>query len=99
MSSQKFKGEEVPFLEKKLKVTSKQGLHARPAALFVQLCSQFQSEIILKKGRQKANGKSIMSVLTLAAGPGTQVVIHVRGSDARKALSDIEDLFNGNFGE
>lgn len=99
MKSKNLKDEETGFAEKRLTVKSKLGLHARPAALFVQLANRFQSEIILKKGRQKANGKSIMDVLTLAVGPGAQVLVQIRGLDAKQAMAGIEELFQQNFGE
>jgi phosphocarrier protein len=86
-------------LEKKFVIKNKLGLHARPAAVFVQLANKFQSEIIIRKGRQKVNGKSIMGLMTLAAGPGSQVVVTVQGLDAKKAMAGIEELFAKNFGE
>ncbi len=85
--------------EKKLTVKNKLGLHARPAATFVQLANKFQSDIFVRKGRQKVNGKSIMGVMTLAAGPGSQVTISAEGVDAKKAIASIEKLFESNFGE
>jgi len=57
--------------EKKIVIRNKLGLHARPAALFVRTANRFQCEIMLHKGKQKVNGKSIMGVMMLAAGPGS----------------------------
>ena len=93
--------EENPELvsEKKFIVKNKLGLHARPAAMFVQLANKFQSDIFIKKGRHKVNGKSIMGVMTLAAGPGSQIVVSAQGIDAKKAIAAIEKLFETNFGE
>jgi phosphocarrier protein len=87
------------FCEKKFVVRNKLGLHARPAAMFVQLANKFQSEISIRKGKQRVNGKSIMGLMTLAAGPGSQVVISTQGLDAKKAMAGIEKLFETNFGE
>ncbi len=88
-----------PTCEKKFTVKNKLGLHARPAATFVQMANKFQSDIFIRKGRQKVNGKSIMGLMTLAAGPGSQVVVTVEGPDAQKAIDSIEKLFESNFGE
>lgn len=92
-------GDERLVCEKKLAIRNRLGLHARPAAMFVQLANKFQCDIWVRKGRQKVNGKSIMGVMTLAAGPGSQVVVSASGADAKKAIAGIEKLFETNFGE
>ena len=73
-------------------VVHPQGLHARPAALFVQLAKAFQSTVIVKKGRKIVDGKSIMGLLTLAAGPGSRIAIVTDGPDAEEALSQLVEL-------
>lgn len=88
-----------PAFEKKFTVKNKLGLHARPAAMFVQLANKYQSDIYIRKGRQKVNGKSIMGLMTLAASPGSQVVVSAQGVDAEQAIAGIEKLFDSNFGE
>jgi phosphotransferase system HPr (HPr) family protein len=70
----------------------RQGLHARPASLFVQLAKQFASRITVKKGRKIVDGKSIMGLLTLAAGPGARISIITDGSDAHEALRQLSEL-------
>ena len=75
------------------------GLHARPAALFVQMANRFKSEIEVQKGRTKVNGKSIMGIMTLAAGRGSQITIRVHGEDAAKAIASLTKLIRSNFGE
>lgn len=87
------------LLEQKFTITNKLGLHARPAALLVQTSNKFQSEISLQKGKQKVNGKSIMGVMMLAAGPGSVIAVRITGSDARKAMQAIAKLFQENFQE
>ena len=82
-----------------LLVKNRLGLHARPAALFVQTANRFKSEIEVRKGRTKANGKSIMGIMTLAAGPGTQIHIRANGSDAARAITALTKLIRNNFGE
>ena len=91
--------ESITTLEKKFVIHNKLGLHARPASLFVRMANRFRSEIIIQKGKQKVNGKSIMGVMMLAAGPGSRITIHVTGPDAARAVVELEKLFANNFGE
>lgn len=79
---------------KRLSVRNHQGLHARPAALFVQVASRFKSTVRLRKGRRVADGKSIMGVLTLAAERGSNVEVTVEGPDARDAMRVLEQLLS-----
>ena len=80
-------------------IQNRLGLHARPAALFVQMANRFESEIEVTKGRTKVNGKSIMGIMTLAAGRGSQITIRSTGPDAAKAISALTQLIRDNFGE
>ena len=73
-------------------VVHRQGLHARPAALFVQLAKRFVSSVTVKKGRKIVDGKSIMGLLTLAAGPSARIAIIAKGSDAQEALEQLCEL-------
>jgi len=75
------------------------GLHARPAALFVQLANKFQSEIFVEKKEQRVNGKSIMGIMTLAAGKGQKITITANGNDAEEAVKALEKLLKDKFGE
>ena len=86
-------------IEKKFVIRNKLGLHARPAALLVRVANRFKSEITLQKGRQKVNGKSIMGVMMLAAGPGSHLTVHIAGPDAVRAMAEIEKLIHNNFDE
>ena len=79
-------------VNKKVTIKNKQGLHARPAALFVQLANKFDSKIIIKKGDQAVNGKSIMGILMLAAEKGSKIIIEAEGSDAKEAILELERL-------
>ncbi|HNV85604.1 MAG TPA: HPr family phosphocarrier protein [Candidatus Omnitrophota bacterium] len=85
--------------QKKITVTNKLGLHARPAAMFVELAKKFESLITIRKGRQKVDGKSIMGLMTLAAGPGTEITLMAEGHDAKEAIQGLGKLFETNFGE
>ncbi len=86
-------------VEKRLTIKNKLGLHARPAALFVQTTSKYNCDIFVRKGKQKVNGKSIMGLMMLAAGQGTTLTVEANGPDARRAVQDVEKLINDNFGE
>ncbi len=85
--------------ERKFVIKNKLGLHARPAALLVQTANRFKSEVEIQKGRQKVNGKSIMGIMTLAAGAGTPITVRTAGDDATLAMEEIAKLIADNFGE
>ncbi len=85
--------------EKKVVIKNKQGLHARPAALLVQTANRFKCEVEILKGREKVNGKSIMGIMTLAAGVGTPITIRTHGEDAALAIEEIVKLITNDFGE
>ena len=80
-------------------IQNRLGLHARPAALFVQMANRFKSEIEVSKGRTKVNSKSIMGIMTLAAGAGTPITVRTTGEDAAEAMEAIAKLIDENFGE
>ncbi|MDP2939215.1 MAG: HPr family phosphocarrier protein [Candidatus Omnitrophota bacterium] len=82
------------MINKKITVKNKQGLHARPAALFVQLANKFESAITVKRNKERVNGKSIMGILMLAAEQGSQIIIEADGEDAFKAIAELERLVN-----
>ena len=74
-----------------------QGLHARPADLFVKLASRYESNIEVIKDGERVDGKSILAILTLAAVQGTQLRIEATGPDAEAALEALADLVLRNF--
>ena len=74
-------------------------LHARPADLLAREARRWQSRIELVAESQRADGKSILEVLTLAAESGTRLVVEATGPDAREALEAIGSLFDRNFNE
>ena len=75
------------------------GMHARAAARFVQESCRFQSQVWLKKGSNRVNGKSIMGILTLAAARGEEIVIEVQGHDETEALDALRSLVDRGFEE
>jgi phosphocarrier protein HPr len=86
-------------ITKELVVLNKQGIHARPAALFVKIANRFDCEIFVEKDGEKVNGKSIMGLMMLAAGPGSRLIIHADGGDATRAVLEIEALIRRKFDE
>jgi phosphocarrier protein HPr len=87
------------MVRKEIMITNKLGMHARAAAKFVNLASNFVSEVELEKGSRKVNGKSIMGVMMLAASKGSIVTVYARGEDEEEALRDLEALVERRFGE
>ncbi|MBN3038948.1 MAG: HPr family phosphocarrier protein [Candidatus Omnitrophica bacterium] len=80
------------MIKKALTVRNRLGLHARPAALFVQMANKFDSEISVQKGDQLVNGKSIMGIMMLAATQGSRIQIIAKGADAQEAINQLEKL-------
>ncbi len=85
--------------EIEVQVANRLGLHARAAARFVQLASSFESRITVSRDGSRADGKSILGLLTLAAREGTRLRLSAEGSDADDALAQIETLVRDRFGE
>ena len=79
-------------MEKEVIIKNNQGLHARPAAIFVQLANKFDSNITVRKDSQEVNGKSIMGILMLAAEKGSRVTIVAEGIDAEEAIEQLVRL-------
>jgi phosphocarrier protein len=80
-------------------VANKLGIHARPAAMFVKIANRFTCDIFVEKDGEKVNGKSIMGLMMLAAGPGSRLTVHAEGQDASQALAEIETLIKRKFDE
>jgi phosphocarrier protein len=85
--------------EETFEIINALGLHARAAAQLVQLANRYKSEVTLVCEGQKANAKSIMGVLMLAAAKGMQVTVKCKGEDAEACLKDIGRLIANRFGE
>ncbi|MBX7073900.1 MAG: HPr family phosphocarrier protein [Pirellulales bacterium] len=80
-------------------VTNPQGLHARPADLFVKLAQQYRSQVEVSKESLRVDGKSILDILMLAAVEGTPLAIEVTGDDAQDALDALCRLVEQNFAD
>ena len=80
-------------------VANQQGIHARPSTAFVKLASKFKSDVFVEIGGDMINGKSIIGLLMLAAGPGSKLKIICEGIDADEAAKALAELVNSKFGE
>ena len=80
-------------------VSNPQGLHARPAEMFVRMANQFEARIEVIKDGECVNGKSILEILTLFAVQGTQLSIRATGCDASDAVKSLTELFAEGFAE
>jgi phosphocarrier protein len=82
-----------------LPIINKLGLHARASAKLTQLASQFPCDITLERKGRKINAKSIMGVMMLAAGMGTEVILETTGEQEQEAFAAIQALIADRFGE
>ncbi len=80
-------------------IINKLGLHARASAKLTKLAGSFASEVWVSRGERRVNGKSIMGVMMLAAGMGSEVVVEAEGPDADLALAALLALMADKFGE
>ncbi|RKZ86779.1 MAG: HPr family phosphocarrier protein [Gammaproteobacteria bacterium] len=87
------------MIEQTFTIINKLGLHARAAAKFVHMASQFESNIQVSRNGRTVNGKSIMGLMMLAAAKDTEISVSAEGADAKQAMQDIEVLINDFFGE
>ena len=78
-------------------ITHAVGLHARPAALFVQTAKRYAASITVRTGERQANAKSMVQVITLAAQQGSELRIQAEGDDAEQALQALHQLIAANF--
>lgn len=99
MSASRKPHEKEKEITKDLVVINKLGVHARPAAMFVKVANKFESEIFVEKDGETVNGKSIMGLMMLAAGPGSKLHVRASGPDAPQALSELELLLKRKFDE
>ncbi len=84
----------MAHIVKSIVVANKKGIHARPAAMFVQLVDKLGVSVTVQKDNEKINGKSIMGLLTLGAPCGTVLKITVDGEKAEAAMLKIEDFLS-----
>ena len=86
----------MPRIEKEIIIMNSQGLHARPAAVFVQIASKYNSTISVKKDNEIVNGKSIMGILMLGANHKSKITLIAEGDDAVQSLEELEAFLSKN---
>ena len=77
------------MIEKNIVLKNETGFHARPASVFVKCATGFKSEVFLIKDNAEHNGKSIMGLLSMGAGMGTELVLRVEGEDEEQAVEQL----------
>jgi len=87
------------MLTQDIEIVNKLGLHARAAAKLVNLATAFEAEVEIEKDGKRVNGKSIMSVMMLAASQGSTLTLHIDGSDESEAMAQVVELITARFGE
>jgi phosphocarrier protein HPr len=85
------------MIEKEIIIKNKSGLHARPAAVIVQKANEYRSDILLEKGDDRVNAKSIMGVMMLAAAEGSTLKIIASGEDEGEAVAMISKLLESDI--
>ena len=86
-------------IERELNVLNKLGLHARSAATIVKELSKFDSQVVLTKDGKSADGKSILSIMTLDCPMGSRLNAAITGGDAEEAMEALSKIFANKFGE
>lgn len=86
-------------ISRDITIINRLGLHARAAARFVNLASQYTASIEVERNGQSVNGKSIMGVMMLAAAQGSSIKLRADGDDAEDALNALNELIAQRFGE
>jgi phosphocarrier protein HPr len=84
---------------KTIEIRNKLGLHARAAVKFVNISVQYKSRIFLERDGMEVNGKSLLSILTLACPQGSWITVSAEGTDAREVMGKLVKLIEDKFGE
>jgi phosphocarrier protein HPr len=86
-------------IKKTVRINNKLGLHARASAKLTKLAASFRSEVFMSRNGRRVNAKSIMGVMMLAAGLGTEIEIEIDGEDEAQAMQALVALIGDKFGE
>lgn len=88
------------MVEQRVTLASATGLHARPAALFVQAVNRFPgTEVRVRKGEREVNGRSLLSILSLGIGQGESITLHCEGAQEAEALAELAHLLEHGLSE
>lgn len=80
-----------------LKLMNPEGLHARPAALFVQIANKFSSDLEIEANGKKVNGKSIIGIMSLGAFQGEEIILTAKGQDEKEIIEALKDFFESGL--
>ncbi|HUG23789.1 HPr family phosphocarrier protein [Piscinibacter sp.] len=87
------------MIKTSITISNRLGLHARASAKLTKLATSFRSDVFMSRNGRRVNAKSIMGVMMLAAGAGTEVEIEVDGEDEQAAMNALTAMINDKFGE
>lgn len=87
------------MVKSRITISNKLGLHARASAKLTKLAGSFRSDIHLSRNARRVNAKSIMGVMMLAAGLGSEIEIEAEGGDEQQAVAALRELIESKFGE
>ncbi|ABM40550.1 MULTISPECIES: HPr family phosphocarrier protein [Diaphorobacter] len=87
------------MIKKNITISNKLGLHARASAKLTKMAGSFPCDVWMRKGERRINAKSIMGVMMLAAGMGSEVEIETDGAQEQEAMDALVALIDGKFGE
>jgi phosphocarrier protein len=87
------------MMQTRILISNKLGLHARASAKLTKLAGSFKSDVFVSRNGRRVNAKSIMGVMMLAAGLGSEVEIETTGEDEQAAMQALRELIEGKFGE
>jgi phosphocarrier protein len=87
------------MIQTRIQINNKLGLHARASAKLTKLAGSFQSDVFLSRNGRRVNAKSIMGVMMLAAGLGSEIEIETQGPDEAAAMAALRALVEDKFGE
>ena len=99
MSAKKLPEDSELKVHRQMVVQNKLGIHARPAAMFVKVANRYACNVMVEKDGETVNGKSIMGLMMLAAGPGSKLLVSCEGQDATQAATELEQLLKRKFDE
>lgn len=87
------------MIRRVLPVTNRLGIHARPAGMIVDITTHAKSDVQIHYGDLRANAKSILNVMMLAAEPGSEVTFVIEGEDEERVADELQKLFENRFNE
>lgn len=83
-------------IEEEIIIANNHGLHARPAAMFVQIANKFDSRVVIEKDAEIVDGKSIIAILSLGVNTGMKIKLVIEGSDASEAFNELKNFLENN---